>query len=150
MQMETGKQIDILLIEDNIGDITLTKKTLSKSKIMNNLTVIQDGDEAIEYLSKKGKYSEATTPDVILLDLNLPKKSGQEILNEIKSNELTRHIPVVVLTTSKKEEDILRSYNLHANCFVSKPIDLNQFQEVVSTIEDFWFTIVKLPPKNAQ
>ncbi len=148
--METGKQIDILLIEDNIGDITLTKKTLSKSKIMNNLTVIQDGDEAIEYLSKKGKYSEATTPDVILLDLNLPKKSGQEILNEIKSNELTRHIPVVVLTTSKKEEDILRSYNLHANCFVSKPIDLNQFQEVVSTIEDFWFTIVKLPPKNAQ
>ena len=148
--METGKLIDILLIEDNIGDITLTKKTLSKSKIMNNLTIIQDGDEAIEYLSKKGKHSEATTPDVILLDLNLPKKSGQEILNEIKSNELTRHIPVVVLTTSKKEEDILRSYNLHANCFVSKPIDLNQFQEVVSTIEDFWFTIVKLPPKNAQ
>ena len=146
--METGKLIDILLIEDNIGDITLTKKTLSKSKIMNNLTIIQDGDEAIEYLSKKGKHSEATTPDVILLDLNLPKKSGQEILNEIKSNELTRHIPVVVLTTSKKEEDILRSYNLHANCFVSKPIDLNQFQEVVSAIEGFWFSIVKLPPKE--
>lgn len=145
--MEPITPIDILLIEDNIGDITLTKKTLSRSKIMNNLIVIQDGDEAVQYLKKQGQYKDAITPDVILLDLNLPKKSGQEILTEIKSQESTRYIPVVVLTTSKKEEDILRSYNLHANCYVTKPIDLTQFQGVVSAIEGFWFSIVKLPQK---
>ncbi len=145
--MEPIIPIDILLIEDNIGDITLTKKALSKSKIMNNLIIIQDGDEAVQYLNKQGQYKDAITPDVILLDLNLPKKSGQEILTEIKSHEATRHIPVVVLTTSKKEEDILRSYNLHANCYVTKPIDLAQFQGVVSAIEGFWFSIVKLPQK---
>lgn len=142
------KPIEILLVEDNPGDIDLIKEALETSKIYNALSVVNDGEEAINFLRKKGEYiNNAVHPDVVLLDLNLPKKNGQEVLAEIKSDKDLMRIPVVILTSSRNEEDILKSYNLHANCYITKPIDLNQFIKVVQSIEDFWFTIVKLPPK---
>jgi two-component system, chemotaxis family, response regulator Rcp1 len=142
------KAIEILLVEDNPGDIGLTREALESSKIYNKLSVVNDGEEAIAFLLKKEKYINIQSPDLVLLDLNLPKKSGREVLAEIKSDNDLKRIPVVVLTSSRDEEDILRSYNLHANCYITKPIDLNQFIKVVQSIEDFWFTIVKLPPKG--
>jgi chemotaxis family two-component system response regulator Rcp1 len=137
--------IEILLVEDNPGDARLAKEALKESKLMNNLSFAEDGVEAMNFLYKKGKYSKAPRPDLIILDLNLPKKDGREVLEEIKTNEDLKRIPVVILTISKAEEDILKTYNLHANCFISKPIDLDQFIKVVKSIEDFWLTIVKLP-----
>jgi chemotaxis family two-component system response regulator Rcp1 len=142
---EDFKIVDILLVEDNPGDIRLTQEILKDSKIRNNLNVVMDGEEAITYLMKKGKHSNKKTPDIILLDLNLPKKNGKEVLAEIKTHPDLRRIPVVVLTTSVAEQDIMRSYDLYANCYITKPIDLDQFITVVKLIEDFWFTIVKLP-----
>ena len=141
------KPIEILLVEDNPADIRLTQEALKESRMYNNIRVTMDGVEALNYLQHKGKYADAPRPDLILLDLNLPKKDGREVLAEIKSDENLRRIPVVVLTTSAAEQDILKSYNLHANCYITKPVDLDQFITVVKAIENFWFTIVKLPKK---
>jgi len=143
--MENFKIIDILLIEDNPGDARLTQEALKEGKVKNQLHIVTDGVEATDFLFKRNKYKDAPRPDLIILDLNLPKKNGQEVLTEIKVDETLKSIPVVILTTSKAEEDIIRSYNLHANCFLSKPIDLNKFFEVVKSIEEFWLTLVKLP-----
>jgi CheY-like chemotaxis protein len=139
--------IHILLVEDNPGDVRLTKEALREGKIINELTDVPDGVEALNFLRKKGRYAGATRPDVIFLDLNLPRKDGREVLAEIKDDPDLRRIPVVVITSSSSEEDVLRSYDLHANCYVSKPVDLEQFVSVVKSIEDFWMGIVKLPPK---
>ncbi|MCC2669600.1 MAG: Two-component system response regulator [Armatimonadetes bacterium] len=137
--------INILLVEDNPGDVRLTIEALREGKVHNHLSIARDGVEALAYLRRQGAFGDAPRPDVILLDLNLPKKDGREVLAEIKADEHLRRIPVVVLTTSKAEEDILRSYALHANCYVTKPVDLEQFITVVRSIEDFWFSIVRLP-----
>jgi CheY-like chemotaxis protein len=139
--------IEILLIEDNPGDVRLTQEALREGKVINNLNVVSDGVAALEFLRRKGPYTKATRPDVILLDLNLPRKDGREVLAEIKEDPDLKRIPVVVITSSSAEEDVLRSYNLHANCYISKPVDLEQFVTVVKSIEDFWMGIVKLPPK---
>ncbi len=137
--------LEILLVEDNPGDVRLTSIALKRSKILINLNVVQDGKKALAYLHNDGDYNDAIRPDLIFLDLNLPGIDGRDVLAEIKSDPNLRSIPVVVLTCSTAEEDILRSYALHANCFISKPVDLNQFIKIVSTIEDFWFTVVRLP-----
>lgn len=137
--------IDILLVEDNPGDVRLTQEALKEAKVGNQLHVVEDGVEAMAFLRHEGKYADSPHPDLILLDLNLPKKDGREVLAEIKQDPKLMRIPVVVLTTSRAEEDILRSYNLHANCYVTKPVDLDQFITIVKSIEDFWLTIVKLP-----
>jgi two-component system, chemotaxis family, response regulator Rcp1 len=139
--------VHILLVEDNPGDVRLTKEALREGKIINTLSDVPDGVEALNFLRKKGRYAGATRPDVILLDLNLPRKDGREVLAEIKDDPDLKRIPVVVITSSSSEEDVLRSYDLHANCYVSKPVDLEQFMSVVKSIEDFWMGIVKLPPK---
>lgn len=141
-----GKPIDILLVEDNAGDARLAKEALKESKIRNTLHFVTDGEEASSFLKKEGKYKDSPRPDLILLDLNLPKKDGRELLNEIKQDSDLKRIPTVILTISKAEEDIIRSYNLHANCYITKPIDLDQFMKVVKSIEEFWLSIVKLPP----
>jgi two-component system, chemotaxis family, response regulator Rcp1 len=143
--MENFKIIDILLVEDNLGDARLAKEALKDSKVKNKLYVVNDGVAAIDFLFKKNKYKDVPKPDLILLDLNLPKKDGRQVLAEIKEDENLKRIPVVVLTISKAEEDILKVYNLHANCFITKPLDLNKFMEIIKSIEDFWLTIVKLP-----
>lgn len=139
------RPVEILLVEDNPGDVRLTIEALRDGKVRNNLNVAPDGVEALAFLHQEGKYSNAPHPDLILLDLNLPKKDGREVLAEIKADDRLRHIPVVVLTTSQADQDIARSYNLHANCYVTKPVDFEQFITVVRSIEDFWFTIVTLP-----
>jgi CheY-like chemotaxis protein len=139
------KPVDMLLVEDNPGDARLAKEALKDAKVHNNLYWVQDGVEAIAFLRREDNYSEAPRPDVILLDLNLPKKDGREVLADIKADEDLRSIPVVILTVSGAEEDILKTYDLHANCYIQKPLDLDQFVEVVKSIRDFWLTIVKLP-----
>lgn len=144
---ELGRPIEILLVEDNPGDVRLTREAFSEGKVGNNLNVVYDGEEAMDYLQQKDKYANASRPDLILLDLNLPKLDGRQVLEKIKESAELRSIPVVVLTTSKAEEDIIRTYNLHANCYITKPVDLEQFIRVVRSIEDFWLTIVKLPPE---
>jgi len=140
------KPIDILLVEDNAGDARLAKEALKDSKMKNELFIVDDGEKALSFLKKQGKYKDVPRPDLILLDLNLPKKDGREVLAEIKKDENLKRIPVVILTISKAEEDIIKSYNLHANCYITKPIDLDQFMMVVKSIDDFWLSIVKLPP----
>lgn len=140
--------VEILQVEDNPGDARLAQEALKDSKMKNNLYIVYDGIDAMNFLRKAGKYSDAVTPDLVLLDLNLPLKNGKEVLEEIKSDDDLKRIPVVILTTSKSEEDILKSYNLHANCFITKPIDLSQFIKVIKSIESFWLSIVKLPPKS--
>lgn len=142
-----SEPIEILLVEDNRADARLTMEALKDSKVSNNLTVIDDGVEALAYLRGEGRYVGTCRPDLILLDLNLPRKDGREVLAEIKSDPDLKMIPVVVMTVSKAEEDILRSYSLHANCYVTKPVDFDKFVGVIKTIEDFWLTIVKLPPR---
>jgi len=143
-----SRPIEILLVEDNPGDVRLTQEVFKESKILNNLSVAVDGMEAMAFLRREGKYVNALCPDLILLDLNLPKKDGREVLAEIKSSEQLKRIPVVVLTISKAEEDIFKTYELYANCFITKPLDLDQFITIVKSIEDFWLTIVKLPPNE--
>ena len=138
--------IDILLVEDNPGDVRLIKEGLNNTNNRNMLHVVEDGVEAMNFLRREGKYKEAVRPDVILLDLNLPRKSGLEVLEEIKADTELKRIPVVILTTSGDEEEVLKSYSLHANCFVTKPTGLNQFNEVIKTMEKFWLSIVRLPP----
>jgi CheY-like chemotaxis protein len=137
--------IDILLVEDNAGDARLAQEALKEAKVANSLHWVEDGEEAMKFLRMKGKYAKVPRPHVILLDLNLPKKDGREVLAEIKQDEGLRRIPVVILTASEAEVDIIKSYDLHANCYITKPIDLNQFLKVVKAIEGFWLTIVKLP-----
>jgi chemotaxis family two-component system response regulator Rcp1 len=137
--------VDILLVEDNAGDVRLTREVLRDSKVRNNLIVANNGQEALACLRKQGKFTGTVRPDLILLDLNLPVKDGREVLAEIKADPDLKRIPVVILTTSKAEEDILKTYNLHANCYVTKPVDLEQFVKVVKSLEDFWLAIVKLP-----
>jgi two-component system, chemotaxis family, response regulator Rcp1 len=144
----TGEAIHILLVEDNEGDARLAKEAMRDSKIRNDMHHVVDGEEAMAFLRKEGKYTDAPRPDLILLDLNLPKKDGRQVLLEIKSDENLKRIPVVILTVSSAEEDILKTYNLHANCYITKPIDLEQFMKIVRSIEDFWLTIVKLPPNG--
>jgi len=141
------KSIEVLLVEDNPGDVRLTLEAMKESKVINNLNVANDGVEAMAYLRREGAHQNVMRPDLILLDLNLPRKNGREVLAEVKADQSLRLIPVVVLTTSQAEEDIVRSYNLHANCYVTKPVDLDQFIEVVKSINDFWFSVVKLPQK---
>lgn len=143
-----GRPIEILLVEDNPGDVRLTKEALREGKVKNNLAVTMDGVEAMAYLRKEGKYQDAVQPDLILLDLNLPKMDGREVLEQIKMDPVLRRIPVVILTTSNAEADIVKTYDLYANCYINKPVDLDQFINVVQTIEDFWMTIVKLPPNG--
>lgn len=142
------RPIDILLVEDNPGDARLAQEALRESKLRNVIHLVRDGVEAMEFLRRAGRFGDAVTPDLVLLDLNLPRKDGREVLAELKQDPVLRRIPVVILTTSKDEEDVLRSYNLHANCYITKPIDLEQFLRVVRSIEDFWLTIVKLPPRD--
>jgi len=144
-EQERTTPVEILLVEDNPGDVRLTQEALKESKVTNNLSVAEDGVEALAFLKREGKYADAPRPDLLLLDLNLPKKDGRELLEEIKVEENLRRIPVVVLTTSKAEEDIIRMYDQHANCYITKPIDFDQFIAVIKSIEDFWLTIVKLP-----
>lgn len=146
--METrlmGRPVEFLLAEDNPGDVRLTKEALRESKISNNLNVVPDGVEAMAFLRRTGNYANAPRPDVILLDLNLPKKDGREVLAEVKADPNLRLIPVVIITSSEAEQDVLRTYELHANCYVTKPVDLEQFIKVIQSIETFWLTIVTLP-----
>jgi chemotaxis family two-component system response regulator Rcp1 len=140
------RPIDILMVEDNPADVRLTTEALKEDKVQNELYVVQNGVEAMAFLHKTGEYADSPRPDLVLLDLNLPRKSGHEVLAEIKADPDLRRIPVVILTISKDEKDILKSYDLHANCYITKPVDLGQLIEVVNQIESFWFTIVKLPP----
>jgi chemotaxis family two-component system response regulator Rcp1 len=137
--------VEILLVEDNPGDVRLTKEALKEGKVYSNLHWAKDGVEALEFLRHRGKFTDAPRPDIILLDLNLPKKDGREVLSEIKSDDDLKRIPVVILTTSKAEEDVLRSYQLHANCYVTKPVDLEKFIVVIQSIDRFWLTVVTLP-----
>jgi len=139
------KEIEILVVEDSPGDVRLTIEALKDAKIHNHLNVVSDGEEALAFLRKQGQYANAPRPDLILLDLNLPKKDGREVLKEIKQEENLKRIPVVVLTISTAEKDILKAYDLHANCYINKPVDFEQFTDVVKSIEDFWFSVVKLP-----
>lgn len=148
MKSQKDDVIQILLVEDNPGDIRLTQEALKEGTIRNELHVVKDGVEAIEFLKRKGKYITHPTPDIILLDLNLPRKDGREVLAEIKSDENLKLIPVIILTTSDADLDIQKSYKLHANCFITKPVDLDQFIFIIRQIETFWFTVVKLPAKK--
>lgn len=143
---ETLRSIEILLVEDNAADVRLTREALKDAKVVNRLSVVTDGEDAMAFLRRKGRHAQAPRPDLILLDLNLPRKDGREVLAEVKSDESLKRIPVVVLTTSRSEEDVLRSYDLHANCYITKPVGLDQFLTVVESIQDFWLSIVVLPP----
>jgi chemotaxis family two-component system response regulator Rcp1 len=144
------RPIEILLVEDNPGDADLAREALEGSKFNNILNVVDDGEKAMAYLRRDGLYPEVSRPDLILLDLNIPKKDGRQVLAEIKEDDNLKRIPVVILTTSRAEEDVMKSYNLHCNCYITKPIDLNQFLSVVRSIEDFWLSIVVLPPNGAK
>jgi chemotaxis family two-component system response regulator Rcp1 len=147
MNLSDARPIEILLVEDSPSDTALTKEALEAGKIVNNLNCVIDGVEAMEYLRQKGKYAKAKRPDLIMLDLNLPRKDGRDVLRELKSDEILRTIPIIVLTTSRADKDILQSYQLNANCYITKPVDFQHFIEVVRTIEKFWLTVVTLPPK---
>lgn len=143
-----GKPITILFVEDNPGDVRLTQEALKDEKLAVSMHVVQDGIEAMAFLRREGEYADAPRPDLILLDLNLPRKDGREVLAEVKTDDELKHIPVVVLTSSEAETDVVKCYDLHANCYVTKPVDLEQFSTVVKTIENFWFTIVRLPEEE--
>ncbi len=146
MEYDTPREpVHILLVEDNPGDVQLTEEALLEAKVMNRLSVVGDGIEALAFLNREPPYADAPRPDLILLDLNLPRKDGREVLATIKQDPKLRAIPVVVLTSSRAEEDIVRTYNLNANCYISKPVDFDQFMRVIKSIEDFWLTVVKLP-----
>ncbi|MGD1001424.1 MAG: response regulator [Candidatus Brocadiia bacterium] len=145
MAGQGGRPIEILLVEDSLADVGLTVEAFKDAKIYNRMSVVEDGVEAMAFLRREGRYAGAPRPDLILLDLNLPRKDGRQVLKEIKDEPPLRNIPVVVLTTSKGEEDVLRAYDLHANCYVKKPVDFNRFMDVVKSIETFWLTVVTLP-----
>lgn len=141
----SNKPLQVLLVEDSPSDVRLTREALRESQLLNNLSVVGDGIEALSYLRRQDGYAEAVHPDLVLLDLNLPKKDGREVLAEIKADPALRRIPVVVLTTSSAEEDVIKTYDLHANCYITKPLDLDRFIRVIKSIEDFWVGVVKLP-----
>ena len=143
-----GVAIEILLVEDSPGDVRLTQEALQGGRVENNLHVVEDGVEAMQFLRKQGKYQNVVRPDLILLDLNLPKKDGREVLQEIKNDDHLKRIPVVILTTSSAEEDIIKTYNDYANCYITKPMGYDQFMGAIKSIEDFWLSIVKLPPNG--
>lgn len=143
-----GRPVEILLVEDSPADMRLTREAMKNGRLLNNLHVVPDGESALDYLRRRGKYADAVRPDIILLDLNLPRKDGREVLAEIKADADLCEIPVVILTTSQAEEDIIRSYHLHANCYITKPVDLDQFFHVMKSFKEFWFEIVKLPPNT--
>jgi chemotaxis family two-component system response regulator Rcp1 len=143
-----GKPIDILLVEDNPGDVRLTREALKEGKVRNTMSVAEDGVEAMEFLRRQGRFKDVPQPDLILLDLNLPGKDGREVLAEIKGDPDLKHIPVVILTTSRDEQDILKAYDCYANCYIAKPLDLDRFIQVVKAVEEFWLEIVKLPPNK--
>ena|SRR5579859_5884553 len=143
--MVNSRSIEILLVEDNPGDARLTLEAFKEGRVLNNITVIRDGVEALAYLRREGKYANAPVPDLVLLDLNLPKKDGRQVLEEIKTDEKLKRMPVIVLSTSASHEDVARSYGSHANCYITKPVDLDQFLHVVQSIESFWLSLVKLP-----
>jgi CheY-like chemotaxis protein len=143
-----GRLVEILLVEDNEGDVRLTREALKEGRIRNRLHVVNDGEQALQFLQRKGSHVDAPRPDLILLDLNLPRLDGREVLAAIKHDRNLKLIPVVVLTSSRTEQDLLRAYDLHANCFITKPVEFEQFIDVVRSIEDFWLTIVVLPPKD--
>jgi CheY-like chemotaxis protein len=145
MRSISGKAIELLLVEDNEADVRLTLEAFREAKVRNRLWVVEDGVEALAFLRRQGRHAEVPRPDLILLDLNLPRKDGRQVLQEIKNDESLKRIPVVILTTSRAEEDVGRAYDLHANCYITKPVDFNHFMEVVKSIEDFWLTVVKLP-----
>ncbi len=145
LKKEMGSAIDILLVEDNPGDVELVREALDSGTVRHNLYVVRDGVQALRYLHRQDEYAEKQHPDLVLLDLNLPRKSGREVLEAVKSDPALQWIPIVVLTSSKADEDINKSYTLHANCYVTKPVDFEQFMHVVKAIEDFWLTTVKLP-----
>lgn len=145
---EMARPIEILLVEDNPADVRLTIEALREGKVKNQLSVARDGADAMEFLRRQGKYKDAPRPDLVLLDLNLPRKDGRQVLSEIKADDELKRIPVVVLTTSSAEADILKSYSLHANCYITKPVDLTQFVQVVKSIDDFWLTVVRLPSER--
>jgi len=147
-ERKTGTPIEILLVEDDPGDVDLTMEVLGMAKVKLGINVVEDGVEALAYLRKEGKYGSAVLPDLILLDLNMPRKDGRETLGEIKKDPKLKHIPVVILTTSNADSDVVKSYTLGASCYVTKPVGLDQFTEVVQSIESFWFTIVKFPPRD--
>ncbi len=144
----SGEPIAILLVEDNPGDVRLTQEALKDGEMHNDMHVAEDGVEAMSFLRREGKYANAPRPDLVLLDLNMPKKDGREVLAEIKADKVLKGIPVVVLTTSRSEQDILKAYDLHANCYITKPVDLDHFIAVVKSIENFWLNIVKLPRRK--
>lgn len=143
-----SSNIEILLVEDNPADVDLTRETMELCKIVNNLNVVHDGVEALQFLRRQAPYTDAPRPDLVLLDLNLPRKDGREVLREVKSDPQLKTIPVVVLTSSEAERDIVKTYSLGANCYITKPVDLDQFSRVVEAIENFWFMVVKLPPQR--
>ena len=145
---KAGRPIEILLVEDSAADVLLTEEALQEAKVLNRLSVVRDGVEAMDFLRHRGQYAKAPQPDLILLDLNLPRKNGRAVLAEIKADPVLHLIPVVVLTTSAAEEDVLKSYELHANCYITKPVDLVQFLHMLRLVEDFWLTIVKLPSEK--
>ena len=147
-RMAAAPPVEILLVEDNPADVRLTQEALREGKVKNNLSVARDGEEALAFLRRQGKFKDATRPDLILLDLNLPRRDGREVLADIKNDPDLKLIPVVVLTTSSAEADILKSYKLHANCYITKPVDLEQFVSVVRSIDEFWLTVVKLPSEH--
>lgn len=140
------RPIEVLLVEDDEGDVLMTREALDEGKVMNRLSVVGDGVEALEFLRHEGPYADAPRPDLILLDLNLPRRDGRQVLEEVKRDESLRRIPIVVLTTSEAEEDVLRSYDLHANAYVTKPVDFDRFVEVIQQIDDFFISVVRLPP----
>jgi CheY-like chemotaxis protein len=140
-----ARPVEILLVEDNAGDVRLTQEALKEGKVLNHLSVVRDGEEALDFLHRQGRHADASRPDLILLDLNLPRKNGREVLEEIKKDAELRRIPVVVLTSSSEERDIVKAYDLNANCYITKPVDLDQFIDIVRSIGEFWLTIVKLP-----
>lgn len=148
--MPNGRPVEILLVEDNIGDVRLTQEALAEGKVANNLAVVSDGVEALAYLRQESPYTKAVRPDIVLLDLNLPRLDGRGVLEVIKKDESLKQIPVVVLTTSQAEEDIARTYSLNVNCYIKKPVDLDQFIEVVKAIDNFWFSVVTLPPREPE
>jgi CheY-like chemotaxis protein len=147
MLAEAVRPIEVLLVEDDEGDVLMTREALDEGKVLNRLNVVGDGVEAVAYLRRDGAYADAVRPDLVLLDLNLPRRDGRQVLEEVKNDPDLRRIPIVVLTTSEAEEDVLRSYDLHANCYVTKPVDLEKFITVVQSIDRFWLTIATLPTR---
>lgn len=146
--LKWSRPVEILLVDDNPADVTLTQEAFSDNKLCNNLSVVNDGVEAMDFLRKSGQYASVPTPDIILLDLNMPRKDGREVLGEIKADDVLKYIPVVIMTVSKDDKDILESYRLHANCYIKKPVKFAEFVEVVRSLENFWFSVVTLPSKK--